>query len=136
MSEPPDNGLGGFAKRYTAAWSSHDAERVAAFFSPNGSLKVNEGPPAIGRDSIREVVQGFMTVFPDLRLTMDGLEILEGRSIYRWSLLGRNPGPGRSGRWVHVNGFERWRIGRDSLIEESQGFFDAVEYQRQLKAAA
>jgi hypothetical protein len=30
--------LSEFAKRYAEAWSSHNPERVAAFFAENGSL--------------------------------------------------------------------------------------------------
>lgn len=41
-----------FAARYTAAWCSQDPASVAAFFSPGGSLRVNDGPPALGREAI------------------------------------------------------------------------------------
>jgi uncharacterized protein (TIGR02246 family) len=54
------------AKRYTAAWCSKDPERVAAVYSPNGSLSVNGAAPAVGRSAISEVAQGFMTAFPDM----------------------------------------------------------------------
>jgi len=35
-----------FARRYTDAWCSQDAGRVAAFFAPGGSLTINGGIPA------------------------------------------------------------------------------------------
>jgi hypothetical protein len=38
-----------FAKYYAAAWCSQDAAGVATFYSPNGSLSVNGGTPALGR---------------------------------------------------------------------------------------
>jgi hypothetical protein len=47
-----------FARGYTAAWCSQHAASVAAFFSPNGSLKVNDAPPAQGREAITAVAQG------------------------------------------------------------------------------
>jgi hypothetical protein len=53
-----------FAARYTAAWFSHNASRVAEFYSPGGSLSVNGGSPAVGREAITETVQGFLTAFP------------------------------------------------------------------------
>jgi uncharacterized protein (TIGR02246 family) len=59
------------AKRYTAAWCSKDPARVAAFYSPNGSLSVNGAAPAVGRSAISEVAQGFMTAFPDREVIMD-----------------------------------------------------------------
>ncbi|HEX4485742.1 MAG TPA: ester cyclase [Terriglobales bacterium] len=125
--------LTNFAKRYTEAWCSRSAASVAAFFSPDGSLKVNESPVAVGPDSITEVAQSFMTAFPDLKVIMDGLELLGSGAVYRWSLIGTNIGPGGTGKRVHINGFERWTIGTDGLITESKGFFEPVEYQRQLQ---
>ncbi len=77
-----------FAERYTAAWCSHDAARVAEFFSPDGSLKVNDAPAAVGREAITEVASGFMRTFPDLKVLMDGLSSEKGRAVYRWTLIG------------------------------------------------
>ena len=65
--------LSDFARRYTAAWCSQDAASVAAFFAPNGSLRVNDGIPAVGRRAIAEVAQGFMTDFPDMKVLMDNV---------------------------------------------------------------
>jgi hypothetical protein len=125
--------LTNFANGYTEAWCSQSAASVAAFFSPEGSLKVNESPAAVGRNAITEVAQGFMTAFPDLKVIMDGLELLGSGAVYRWSLIGANTGPGGTGKRIHINGFERWTVGGDGLIAESKGFFEPVEYQRQLR---
>ena len=62
-----------FAERYTAAWGSQDAARVAGFYSLDGSLTVNDGAPAKWRGAITGVAQGFMTEFPDMRVLMDDL---------------------------------------------------------------
>jgi hypothetical protein len=67
-----------FATRYTRAWCSQRPERVAAFFSPAGSLTVNNGTPAVGRREIIELARSFMTTFPDLRVLMNDLCIREG----------------------------------------------------------
>jgi alanine dehydrogenase len=133
---PPDlDRLKDFAQRYTAAWCSHDPASVAAFFSPNGSLRVNADDPARGRDAITEVARGFMSAFPDLQLRMDNLFAANRRILYRWTLTGRNTGPGGSGQRVCISGFEDWKIGDDGLIAESHGHFDAAAYQRQLQGA-
>jgi len=123
--------LAGLARRYTAAWCSHDPAAVAAFFAPDGSLRVNYGEPAIGRAAIAELARGFMTTFPDLEVRMQGLLQQNGRIVYRWSLTGTN-----SGRPVRIHGFEVWTIGAAGLIAESHGHFDAADYQRQLEGAA
>lgn len=123
-----------FATRYTAAWCSQDAASVAAFFAVDGSLQINDGKPAVGRAAIAADAQGFMTAFPDLVVTMDGLSIDGNRAVYRWTLTGTNTGPDGSGNPVRISGYEEWTLGPDHLIAESKGHFDAADYQRQLDA--
>ncbi len=120
------------AEKYTAAWCSHDAASVAAFFAPNGSLRVNDNDPAVGREAISEVAQGFMTAFPDMRVLMDDLTVEGDQAVYRWTLVGTNTGPGGTGRAVRISGFEEWRIGANGLIAQSLGHFDSEDYRRQL----
>lgn len=122
-----------FAARYTAAWCSQNAARVASFFSPDGSLQINGHPPATGTRAITLAAQQFMTAFPDLAVRMDGLDVHEGGVIYRWTLTGTNTGPGGTGNAISISGYEQWKSGRDGRIAESQGHFDAAEYQRQLQ---
>ncbi len=123
-----------FATNYTAAWCSHNAASVAAFFAENGSLKINAGPPAVGRAAITAAAQGFMTAFPDLVVTMDGIDIDGDHAVYRWTLTGRNTGPGGTGNAVRIRGREEWTFDRNGLVAISLGHFDAAEYQRQLNA--
>lgn len=126
-----------FALRYTAAWCSQDPAQVAAFFSPNASLTVNGGVPAVGRAAIISgVVQGFMAAFPDLHLAMDDIVIKGDRAEFHWTLTGTNSGPGGTGQQVRISGHEEWRMGEDGLVAESQGCFDAAEYERQLHRGA
>ena len=121
-----------FATRYTAAWCSQDPASVAAFFSPDGSLTINGGSPAVGRSAITEAARGFMTGFPDLVVSMDGLAEEGGKVIYRWTLEGTNRGPGGTGHRVRVSGFEEWEMDEDGLVRKSLGNFDAADYQRQV----
>ena len=69
MNDPAE--LTKFAKRYAEAWCSQNPESAAAFFAENGSLSVNDGPPAVGRAAIAEEAQAFMTTSPDMIVTMD-----------------------------------------------------------------
>jgi predicted ester cyclase len=133
MAQDKVNRLRDFATRYTAAWCSQDAASVAAFFSPNGSLTINGGVPAVGRRAITEAAQGFMSAFPDLKVYMDDLIETQGRLTYKWTLDGTNAGPGGTGKRVRIHGFEIWRIGDDGLVSESLGNYDAAEYQRQVE---
>jgi len=122
-----------FAERYTAAWCSQDAARVAACYSPNGSLQVNDSSPAVGRIAITAVAQSFMTAFPDLVVAMDDLWVDGERAVYLWTLRGTNTGPNGTGKQVRISGYEEWDFGADGLVARSLGHFDAAEYQRQLE---
>jgi len=128
----PDSArLHDFALRYTDAWCSRNPGRVAEFFSPNGSLAVNDGPPAVGRDAITEVAHGFMREFPDLHLTMDDLRVDADPIEYHWTLSGTS-GEAK----VRISGFEAWTFGADGLIAISKGYFDAADYDRQMNSAS
>ena len=128
---PPSVDLHDFAARYTAAWCSQDPANVAACYSDEGSLRVNDGPPAVGRRAIAQLAQSFMSAFPDLCVILDELRVLD-EPEYHWTLLGTNSGPGGTGQRVRISGFEKWRVGADGLIASSEGHFDAAEYRRQL----
>lgn len=121
------------AVRYTAAWCSQDPASVAAMYSPDGSLSINDGARAEGRSAITAAAQAFMTAFPDLQVLMDCLLVQGDRAEYRWTLTGTNTGPGGTGHQVRISGFEEWRIGEDGLIAESRGHFDRAAYERQIE---
>ena len=125
-----------FATRYTAAWCSQDAASVAAFFAEDGSLKINDGAPSVGREAITTAAQGFMTAFPDMVVAMDSVSLEGDGAVYRWTLTGTNTGPGGTGRSVRISGHEEWRFNEDGLVQESKGRFDEDEYQRQLNGEA
>jgi uncharacterized protein (TIGR02246 family) len=122
-----------FATRYTAAWCSHDPAKVAASYSPSGSLTVNGGTPAVGTTAITEVAKSFMTAFPDMRVLMNDVVLKDDETVYHWTLTGTNTGPGGTGHRVRISGYEVWRFGTDGLIASSQGHFDSSEYDRQLR---
>jgi uncharacterized protein (TIGR02246 family) len=95
-----------FATRYTAAWCSRNAASVASFFADDGSLKINDGSPSVGREAITAAAQGFMTAFPDLVVKMDRLAVDGARIAYHWTLSGTNTGPGGSRKPVRISGHE------------------------------
>lgn len=123
-----------FAFRYTAAWCSQDASQVASFFAPQGSLTINKGTPSVGRAAITATAQSFMTAFPDLQVQMDSVVASGERVEYHWTLTGTNSGPGGTGNPVRISGFESWLFDADGFILDSQGYYDAAEYERQLAA--
>ena len=124
-----------FANRYTASWCRHQADSVAAFYSPQGSLTINGGTPAVGRAAIAKDAQGFMTAFPDMLVFFDSLHTSGSTVQYHWTLKGTNTGPGGTGRPVKISGYEEWTIGKDGLIARSLGHYDQEDYQRQLQGS-
>jgi predicted ester cyclase len=122
-----------FAQGYAEAWCSQMPEKVAAFYTEKASLTVNDGPAAVGRAAIAEIARGFMRDFPDMIVTFDKLEPGPDRTAFHWTLTGRNTGPGGTGRRVCISGYELWKMDNDGLIAESKGYFDAADYERQLR---
>jgi uncharacterized protein (TIGR02246 family) len=125
--------LGDFAQRYAKAWCSQDPESVAAFFAEGGSIRINNGSPAIGRDAIAREAQAFMTTFPDMVVNFDKLEHRGDRTAFHWTLIGTNTGPDGTGNKIQISGYELWRIGDDGLIAQSEGHFDAADYEKQIR---
>jgi len=134
MPKTPDPGqLRAFAARYTAAWCSMDPASVAAHYAPEGSLAINGGTPAVGRDAITAVAASFYEALPDMQVYFDDLIVEDDRIEFHWTFTGTNTGPGGTGKAVRVGGFESWTIDDDGLIATSIGSYDADEYARQLE---
>ena len=124
--------LNDFAARYAEVWCNQNPESVAAFFAENGSLKVNNDAPAVGRAGIARIARGFMRDFPDMIVTFDKLERRGDLAAFHWTLIGTNTGPGGTGKRVRISGYELWKIDESGLIAESKGYFDAADYELQL----
>ena len=123
-----------FAGNYAKAWSSGDPKAVARFFTEDGSLRVNDDKPAVGRAAIAEVARGFMSALPDALVTMDKLVTRpDGVVEFHWTLTGTNTGPRGTGNRVRISGFEEWHMTSGGLISASQGHLDEREYKRQIR---
>jgi predicted ester cyclase len=125
--------LNKFAQAYAGAWCSRDPNSVAAFFAENGSLTVNDEPPAVGRAAIAEVARSFMSAFPDMKVSADEVARGSEGTKFHWTLTGTNTGPGGTGKRVRIGGYELWQFDDNGLIANSKGHFDNAEYERQLK---
>jgi nuclear transport factor 2 (NTF2) superfamily protein len=119
--------LAKFAERYAEAWSSRDPKKVVAFYAKDASIRVNDGAPT----PIAEVARSFMGDFPDMIVTFDKLEPRGDRIAFHWTLIGTHVA---NGNRVRISGYELWKIDNDGLIAESEGHFDAADYERQLRS--
>ena len=92
--------------------------------------------PSVGREAIAATARAFMTAFPDMVVTMNRVSDESSHAVFHWTWTGTNSGPGGTGRFVRISGYEEWTLGADGLISESNGHFDEAEYQRQLTSGA
>ena len=77
-----------------------------------------------------------MSAFPDLVIRMDEVKESGTDVTYHWTLTGTHKGPGGTGRFVRISGFEQWSFSAKNLVADSKGHFDAADYQRQLHGGA
>jgi predicted ester cyclase len=70
---------------------------------------------------------------PDMVVTRDDVSRDSDGTKFHWTLTGTNTGPGGAGKRVRISGYELWKIDNNELIADSEGHFDAPEYERQLK---
>lgn len=120
------------ARSYTDAWCSRDPARVAEHFAPGGTIAINGGEPTAAAD----VARSFISAFPDIEVFMDDVVFKDETVEYHWTFTGTNTGPGGTGKWVRISGFEEWTLDDDGLVAESQGHYDQDEYDRQLQHGA
>ena len=100
------------ARSYTDAWCSHDPARVAAHFASGGTIAINGGDPT----EVTEVARSFIDAFPDIQVFMDDVVFNDETVEYHWTFTGTNTGPGGTGKWVRISGFEEWTFGDDDLV--------------------
>ena len=113
-----------------------DPASVAAHYTPAGSLAINGGTPAVGRDALTAVAASFYEALPDMQVFLRDLVVDADRIEFHWTFTGTNTGPGGTGNAVRVDGFESWTISEGGLIDTSIGSYDAEEYARQLAEGA
>ncbi len=116
------------AQDYTAAWNSGDAQAVAGFFTPDGTIVINGGEPWLGREGVAAMAAGFYADIPDLTLTYEGARTSDDHALYLWSFTGTHRA---NGRRVAISGWEEWDMDGEGLITRSRGWFESADYARQ-----
>lgn len=114
---------------YTAAWNSGSAEAVASFYAEDGGIVINRGTPWEGRAGVRAMAEGFFADVPDLNLTCDGLRVAGDHVVYLWTFTGHHS---ETRKPLRITGWEEWDMDVDGKVAASLGWFDAVDYARQV----
>jgi uncharacterized protein (TIGR02246 family) len=117
------------AMAYSAAWSSGNADAVAAHYAPDGQIAINRGDVLKGTAAIREMAAGFYGEFPDLVVKCDAIRSSGNHAIFIWTLEGHHS---ETKNFVRVPGWEEWELDENLKVQSSLGWFDAAEYERQI----
>ncbi|MEM6676914.1 MAG: nuclear transport factor 2 family protein [Pseudomonadota bacterium] len=120
------------ATDYAAAWSAGDPQAVASFYAETGSIAINRGDLIEGRAAVAEMAAGFYAAFPDLVVRCDGVRYAGDHAIFLWTLEGHHA---ETGNPVVAAGWEEWDLDENGKVRRSLGWFDAVDYDRQIQGA-
>ncbi len=114
---------------YTNAWNSGDPSAVANYYAPGKGITINRGEQQFGREAILAMAGGFMASFPDLKLTRDFVRFAGDHGLFGWTLVGHHV---ETKNFVRASGWEEWDLDQSGLIINSLGWFDAVDYDKQV----
>jgi len=127
--------LKSFGIEYEAAWRSLVPENPFSYQAKECTVTVNDGEPMIAAEERLGGIIGFMEAFPDLLITMKDIVEEDRGTVFYWNLRGTNTGSGGTGNKVDIDGCEVWKLDNENKIVELKGYFDAEEYERQVKGA-
>lgn len=114
---------------YTAAWNSGDPAQVADHYAPGKGITINRGENQFGREAMLAMAGGFMAAFLGMVLTRDFIRVAGDHGVFGWTLEGTHA---ETGNLVKAGGWEEWDLDADCRIVNSLGWFDAVDYDRQV----
>lgn len=118
------------AQAYADAWSSGEPEQVVDFYRDDGEIIINRGDPVVGRAALLDMVSGFYAEFPGMRVHLEHLRVAGDHVMFGWILEGTHA---ETGNDVAVQGWEEWDLDADHKVSRSLGWFDAEEYDRQIR---
>jgi len=105
---------------YLETFQNHDFDVAEELLSP-GLVFHNAGREIRGHDGLRVFVEGWLTGFPDLRLTIDFLIADEDRVLLHWRGQGTHTGEFRgipaTGRRVSASGLTLLRFSSGKIEE-------------------
>jgi len=124
--------LKSFGKKYAEAWSSHNPDNVLALHSETSRLSVNDGEPAIGKQAIRKIVQGFIESYPDLHIQVNDVVEKQNKIIFYCNVIATNSGPGGTGNKINMEVQEFWTFDENCKFIEINAYDDQEKFARHL----
>jgi steroid delta-isomerase-like uncharacterized protein len=125
------------AEKALAAWNRGDAEAVVADMAEDVIWRdVALGMPMQGREAILEVVQAYMTAFPDLRVEVSSCTVDGARLVQEWTSTGTHQGDlmgfAPTGRWAETYGAIVTTCDEDGRVIEGSVYWNPLVMFRQL----
>jgi steroid delta-isomerase-like uncharacterized protein len=126
----------GVLDELAAAWSSGDAERLAALFAEDGVLEdIPLGARVQGPDGVRAFVAPLMAAAPDFVLELTARVVSGGSAASEWRMTGTHagdlPGMPRTDKRFDVRGASILELDGEK-IKRCSDFWDMADFRRQL----
>jgi predicted ester cyclase len=122
---------------YRHVWDA-DAPRdlVDRVFAPDVVDHNPQPSQGDGRDGVRQVIDLYHSVFPDLRVTTEDTIVADDRAVLRWSAEGTHEG-GQLGvpathRTVRLTGIDIVRVHDARIVVERWGETNGLEMMKQI----
>lgn len=126
--EDPGSAEARLLSSYEAAWSAHDAEKVATYFTDDAVYEdVTLGELHRGRSAIKAFAQGTFDVLARYAIKPRSIMVGNGTAAVEWVMSGtyRQTGKSFSVRGVSVMQLENGKIRRNS------DYWNMADFQRQ-----
>ena len=115
-----------------AAWNSHDAGKVVAYFSEDAVYEdVTAGHISRGRAEVRKWVEGAFDVVENFKLEVVSSSFDSGRGVVEWVWSGTDKGLLKTGKKFSVRGVSVYEI-RRGKISRYKEFYDFATVMRQV----
>ena len=125
---------------YGEAWNSHDVAAILALHAEDSVFENHtSGGKAVGKDAIREILQGVFATFPDIRFEARRTYVRDGLVIQEWTAMGTLAVPYTRGSvTVHPTGKKISWNGVDvmpftgTLVARKDVYVDSMSFLRAL----
>ena len=119
-------------KQALAAWSSHDADKLVGFYTPDVVYEdVAYGVVNHGSAELRKFAADFFEAVPDLKLEPLSVTIHEGRGVVEWVLTGTDKGLYKTGKKFSVRGASVFEM-RGGKCSSNKDFYDLATVMKQV----
>jgi steroid delta-isomerase-like uncharacterized protein len=125
-----------FIKEYTAAWNSHDAEKLASFFTDDCVYEeVALGKITRGKEEFKAFINGFFAAFPDTNFELTSNFNSGNWYCAEWVWTGTHKGPmaglPATGRRFAVRGVSVGEL-EEGKIKRNSEYYNKMDLLQQL----